>query len=116
MSWMAHTCRCEPGPSRIAEPLSAESNGGLLGTYSTSERATGGHWWYNLSKASRDGDDYRVNVEKSSTTGSGQADYYIVQTRTPGAKDQADIISFEIGRTNVPSGSSPLIPCMDSVR
>ncbi|MCC8970427.1 acyl-CoA dehydrogenase family protein [Bradyrhizobium brasilense] len=70
------------------------NNGGLLGTYSTSERATGGHWWYNLSEASRNGDDYRVNAEKSFTTSSGQADYYVVQTRTPGAKDQADIIFF----------------------
>ncbi|PAY03372.1 MULTISPECIES: acyl-CoA dehydrogenase family protein [Bradyrhizobium] len=70
------------------------NNGGLLGTYSTSERATGGHWWYNLSEASRDGDDYRVNAEKSFTTSSGQADYYVVQTRTPDAKDQADIIFF----------------------
>ncbi|WP_420969349.1 acyl-CoA dehydrogenase family protein [Bradyrhizobium sp. B120] len=69
-------------------------NGSLLGTYSTSERATGGHWWYNLSEASRDGDDYRVNAEKSFTTSSGQADYYVVQTRTPDAKDQADIIFF----------------------
>ncbi|WP_027544383.1 acyl-CoA dehydrogenase family protein [Bradyrhizobium sp. WSM2254] len=69
-------------------------NGGLLGTYSTSERATGGHWWYNLSEASRDGEDYRVNAEKSFTTSSGQADFYVVQTRTPGAKDQADIVFF----------------------
>ncbi len=30
-------------------------NGGLLGTYSTSERASGGHWWYNFSEAGRDG-------------------------------------------------------------
>ncbi|MGY8635648.1 acyl-CoA dehydrogenase family protein [Bradyrhizobium sp. 14AA] len=69
-------------------------NGGLLGTYSTSERATGGHWWYNLSEASRDGEDYRVNAEKSFTTSSGQADFYVMQTRTPGAKDQADIVFF----------------------
>ncbi|TYL84090.1 acyl-CoA dehydrogenase [Bradyrhizobium rifense] len=70
------------------------NNGGLLGTYSTSERATGGHWWYNLSEASRDGDNYLLNAEKSFTTSSGQADFYVVQTRTPGAKDQADIIFF----------------------
>ncbi|WP_426441124.1 acyl-CoA dehydrogenase family protein [Bradyrhizobium genosp. P] len=70
------------------------NNGGLLGTYSTSERATGGHWWYNLSEASRDGEDYLVNAEKSFTTSSGQADYYVVQTRTPGAKDQTDIVFF----------------------
>ncbi|PWB84287.1 MAG: acyl-CoA dehydrogenase [Methylocystaceae bacterium] len=68
----------------------------LLGTYSTSERASGGHWWYNFSQASRDGDDYIVNAEKSFTTSAGQADYYITQTRTPGARDQTDISFFII--------------------
>lgn len=68
----------------------------LLGTYSTSERASGGHWWYNFSQASRDGDDYLVNAEKSFTTSAGQADYYITQTRTPGARDQTDISFFII--------------------
>jgi alkylation response protein AidB-like acyl-CoA dehydrogenase len=69
-------------------------NGGLLGTYSTSERASGGHWWYNFSEAGRDGDNYVVDAEKSFTTSSGQADFYLVQTRTPGAKDQTDIVFF----------------------
>jgi alkylation response protein AidB-like acyl-CoA dehydrogenase len=69
-------------------------NGGLLGTYSTSERASGGHWWYNFSEAGRDGDNYVVDAEKSFTTSSGQADFYLVQTRAPGAKDQTDIIFF----------------------
>jgi len=66
----------------------------LLGTYSTSERASGGHWWYNFSEASRDGDDYVVDAEKSFTTSSGKADFYLVQTRSPGSKDQTDIIFF----------------------
>ncbi|WP_342740045.1 acyl-CoA dehydrogenase family protein [Bradyrhizobium sp. B117] len=70
------------------------NDGALLGTYSTSERATGGHWWYNLSEASRDGDNYLLNAEKSFTTSSGQADFYVVQTRSPGAKDQTDIVFF----------------------
>lgn len=70
------------------------NNGGLLGTYSTSERASGGHWWYNFSEAARDGDDYIVDAEKSFTTSSGKADFYLVQTRSPGAKDQTDIIFF----------------------
>ncbi len=69
---------------------------GLIGTYSTSERATGGHWWYNLSEAGRAGDDYLINAEKSFTTSSGQADYYVLQTRSPGAKDQSDITFFII--------------------
>src|ERR1700689_3341463 len=67
---------------------------GLIGTYSTSERATGGHWWDNLSAAGRAGDDYLVNADKSFTTSSGQADYYVLQTRSPGAKDQSDITFF----------------------
>jgi len=66
----------------------------LLGTYSTSERASGGHWWYNFSEAGRDGENYVVDAEKSFTTSSGQADYYVMQTRTPDAKDQTDIIFF----------------------
>jgi alkylation response protein AidB-like acyl-CoA dehydrogenase len=47
----------------------------LLGTYSTSERASGGHWWFNFSEAARAGEDYLINAEKSFTTSSGQADY-----------------------------------------
>jgi len=70
------------------------AGGRLLGTYSTSERASGGHWWYNFSEARRDGEDYIVDAEKSFTTSSGQADYYVMQTRTPGARDQTDIIFF----------------------
>lgn len=70
------------------------ARGGLIGTYSTSEKASGGHWWFNFSEASRDGNDYRINAEKSFTTSSGQADYYLVQTRTPGAKGPTDISFF----------------------
>jgi alkylation response protein AidB-like acyl-CoA dehydrogenase len=68
----------------------------LLGTYSTSERASGGHWWYNFSEAARAGEDYLINAEKSFTTSSGQADYYVMQTRSPGAEDQTDISFFII--------------------
>src|SRR5690606_34089204 len=74
--------------------LKPVERGHLLGTYSTSERASGGHWWYNFSEASRDGDDYVINAEKSFTTSAGKADFYITQTRTPGARDQTDISFF----------------------
>jgi alkylation response protein AidB-like acyl-CoA dehydrogenase len=67
---------------------------GLIGTYSTSEKATGGHWWFNFSEAGRNGEDYVVSAEKSFTTSSGQADYYVLQTRTPGAKGPTDITFF----------------------
>jgi alkylation response protein AidB-like acyl-CoA dehydrogenase len=79
----------------------------FLGTYSTSERASGGHWWYNFSEASRDGKDYIVNAEKSFTTSSGKADFYLVQTRSPGAKDQTDIIFFIVDGRATGIESSP---------
>src|SRR4029079_1103564 len=65
---------------------------GLIGTYSTSEKASGGHWWFNFSEAKRDGVGYLLSAEKSFTTSSGQADYYVVQTRSPDAKGPTDII------------------------
>jgi alkylation response protein AidB-like acyl-CoA dehydrogenase len=67
---------------------------GLIGTYSTSEKASGGHWWFNFSEAARDGEDNLVSAEKSFTTSSGQADYYVLQTRTPAAKGPTDITFF----------------------
>jgi len=67
---------------------------GLIGTYSTSEKASGGHWWFNFSQASRDGEDYLLNAEKSFTTSSGQADFYVTQTRAPDAKNATDIVFF----------------------
>jgi alkylation response protein AidB-like acyl-CoA dehydrogenase len=72
----------------------APARDGLIGTYSTSEKASGGHWWFNFSEASRIGEGYGVTAEKSFTTSSGQADYYVVQTRTPGAKGPTDITFF----------------------
>ncbi|HBI03275.1 MAG TPA: acyl-CoA dehydrogenase [Paenibacillaceae bacterium] len=67
---------------------------GLVGTYSTSEKASGGHWWYNFSEAKREGDYYFLNAEKSFTTSAGQADFYVFQTRSPGAEDATDISFF----------------------
>jgi alkylation response protein AidB-like acyl-CoA dehydrogenase len=72
----------------------APTRDGLIGTYSTSEKASGGHWWFNFSEAARSGEDYVVTAEKSFTTSSGQADYYVVQTRSPGAKGPTDITFF----------------------
>jgi alkylation response protein AidB-like acyl-CoA dehydrogenase len=76
---------------------------GLIGTYSTSEKASGGHWWFNFSEAARSGEDYLVTAEKSFTTSAGKADYYVLQTRTPGAKGPTDISFFIV------DGKSPNI-------
>lgn len=72
----------------------APARDGLVGTYSTSEKASGGHWWFNFSQSARDGEGYRLNAEKSFTTSSGKADYYVFQTRSPDATGPTDITFF----------------------
>jgi alkylation response protein AidB-like acyl-CoA dehydrogenase len=69
---------------------------GLIGTYSTSEKASGGHWWFNFSQARRDGngDGYVLQADKSFTTSSGQADFYVFQTRSPDSRGPTDITFF----------------------
>ena len=69
---------------------------GSIGTFSTSEKATRGHVWYNMSQAERDGEDYIINAEKSFTTSGGEADFYILLTRTPDTEDPSDISFFII--------------------
>ncbi|MFF2094322.1 acyl-CoA dehydrogenase family protein [Paenibacillus sp. NPDC058174] len=67
---------------------------GAIGTHSMSEKATGGHTWFNLSEAKRNGNDYVLDLEKSFTTSGGHADFYVLQTRTPGAEKPTDLSYF----------------------
>ncbi|MEK4883316.1 acyl-CoA dehydrogenase family protein [Bacillus sp. FSL W8-0223] len=73
---------------------------GAIGTFSTSEKATRGHVWFNLSQAKRDGKDYIINAEKSFTTSGGYADFYILQTRTPDSEDPSDFSYFIVDGHN----------------
>ena len=53
-----------------------------------------------MSEAERDGDEYILNAEKSFTTSAGQADFYVFQTRSPGARKPTDISFFIIDGKN----------------
>ncbi len=81
------------------------SRAGKIGTFSTSERATGGHFWYNVSQAKRRGQDYVIDLEKSFTTSSGHADFYVLTTQTPGAAKPSDVTWFIVDGKQ--SGISP---------
>lgn len=67
---------------------------GKIGTFSTSEKATGGHFWHNLSRARRRGEDYIIDLEKSFTTSAGHADYYVLTTQSPDAQKASDVTWF----------------------
>jgi alkylation response protein AidB-like acyl-CoA dehydrogenase len=67
---------------------------GAIGTFSTSEKATGGHFWHNVSQARRQGEDYVIDLEKSFTTSAGHASFYVLSTQTPGAQRRSDLTWF----------------------
>jgi alkylation response protein AidB-like acyl-CoA dehydrogenase len=73
---------------------------GRIGTFSTSEKATGGHFWYNVSQARRQGDDYLLDLEKSFTTSAGEADFYVLSTRSPSAQSHSDFTWFIVDGEN----------------
>ncbi|PAF22065.1 hypothetical protein CHH49_05445 [Terribacillus saccharophilus] len=73
---------------------------GRFGTTSTSERTSGGRYWINTSRAKHTSDGYELNLEKSFTTSSGFADFYIVQTGSPHADTSDDLSYFIIEGTN----------------
>lgn len=63
---------------------------GSITTFAVSEKASGGNVWYSFSQAEKNGDEYILNLEKSFATSGGQADFYIVQTRTAESDDPSD--------------------------
>lgn len=78
----------EDQKKRFLVPVREE---GKIGSLAFSEPATGGHFWFCVSQAERDGQDYNLSAEKSFVTSAGHADWYVVETRTPESKDPSDM-------------------------
>ncbi|PFT49475.1 acyl-CoA dehydrogenase family protein [Priestia megaterium] len=70
------------------------ASSGSLGTTSTSEARYGGEYWKNAVGAEPSMDGYLINSQKSFTTSSGQADFYIFQTRLSGTEDPEETTYF----------------------
>ncbi len=68
----------------------------LIGTLSFSDPETGSHFWYPLSsRATEEGDFWRLYKKASWTTSGGFADWYIIQTSSPNFKgNYADLSCF----------------------
>ncbi len=67
---------------------------GKIASLAFSEPGTGGHFWFCLSQARRDGADYVFSKDSSFVTSAGKADWYIVETRTPDSDDPANMVYF----------------------
>ncbi|XP_037072580.1 probable acyl-CoA dehydrogenase fadE25 [Pollicipes pollicipes] len=77
----------------------------LVGTLSFSDPATGGHFWFPLSSKCRQLDENHVKLLKygSWATSAGFADWYAIQTVSPGAKpgNFADLSCFLVMKDEV---------------
>jgi alkylation response protein AidB-like acyl-CoA dehydrogenase len=60
-----------------------------LSTLAFSEKGSRSHFWAPVSQATADGTGFRIAADKSFVTSAGQADGYIVSTRTAGSVDPA---------------------------
>jgi alkylation response protein AidB-like acyl-CoA dehydrogenase len=77
--------------ARLLPPVREE---GKIATLAFSEPGTGGHFWYCLSQARRDGEDYVFSKDSSWVTSAGKADWYIVETRAPDSDDPSHMLYF----------------------
>lgn len=86
-------CGTEEQKRRLLPPVREE---GKIASLAFSEPGTGGHFWYCLSQARRDGQDYLFSKDSSFVTSAGNADWYIVETRSPDSDDPSNMLYFVV--------------------
>ena len=73
------------GNDQISSIISRLDQDCLVGTLSYSDPETGGHIWYPITSSAEETEDgWKVTKQSSWTTSGGFADWYIVQTTSPG--------------------------------
>lgn len=92
MIFLMHLCaermiaQAEAFPLR-QEVLRAMAGGKHLSTLAFSEKGSRSHFWAPTSQAAAEGDTHRLTAEKSWVTSAGQADSYVVSTRSTAAAE-----------------------------
>jgi alkylation response protein AidB-like acyl-CoA dehydrogenase len=92
MIYLMHVCASQVIAAAEAFPLREPvlheaARGRHLSTLAFSEKGSRSHFWAPVSQAVAVGPQHRLTAEKSFVTSAGQADSYIVSTRSAGAAD-----------------------------
>jgi alkylation response protein AidB-like acyl-CoA dehydrogenase len=103
MIYLMHVCATQVLATarqfRQREPvLRAVAAGRHLSTLAFSEKGSRSHFWVPLSQATVNGDTHRITAEKSWVTSAGQADSYIVSTRSATATEPTASTLYWIAR------------------
>ena len=92
MIYLMHVCASQVIAAAKAFPLRESvlqdvARGRHLSTLAFSEKGSRSHFWAPVSQAVASGEEHRLTAEKSFVTSAGQADSYIVSTRSAGAAE-----------------------------
>ncbi|MCA1596145.1 MAG: acyl-CoA/acyl-ACP dehydrogenase [Chloroflexi bacterium] len=95
MVYLMHLCGCAAyalRPAVAAASLRKAAQGHHLATLAWSEKGSRSHFWSPVSQAQSRGENLLLNAEKSWVTAAGEADGYVVSTRSPGGTEPTDTL------------------------
>ena len=103
MVYQMHLCGCAAyaAASQTAERVLRQVAAGRhLTTLAWSERGSRSHFWAPVSQAVQQNGDVTLNAEKSWVTSAGEADGYVVSTRSPGSAQPAESALYLVLRSD----------------
>jgi alkylation response protein AidB-like acyl-CoA dehydrogenase len=103
MVYMMHLCGCSTylaSPYATKEIIPLVVAGKHLSTLAWSELGSGSHFWAPVSQATNNDGHVNLNAKKSFVTSAGEADGYVVSTRTPNTSGPTDTMLYLILKTD----------------
>jgi alkylation response protein AidB-like acyl-CoA dehydrogenase len=93
MIYLMHLCGCScyvARPHAVEETLREVARGEHLSTLAWSEKGSRSHFWAPVNQATQNNGHIVLNAEKSWVTSAGEAEGYVVSTRTAGGEEPTD--------------------------
>lgn len=97
MVYLMHVCGCScyvAAPQAAGTAMREASAGRHLSTLAWSEKGSRSHFWAPISQAVQQDGRVELNAQKSWVTSAGEADGYVVSTRTPGGSEPTDTMLY----------------------
>lgn len=97
MVYLMHLCGCAcytAHPKGHEETMRQAARGEHLSTLAWSEKGSRSHFWAPVSQGIKQNGNIILQAQKSWVTSAGEADGYVVSTRTPGSEQANDTVLF----------------------
>jgi alkylation response protein AidB-like acyl-CoA dehydrogenase len=93
MIYLMHLCGCScylARPQAVEDTLRQVARGEHLTTLAWSEKGSRSHFWAPVNQAAQNNGHIVLNAQKSFVTSAGEAEGYVVSTRTAGGEEPTD--------------------------